>query len=71
MEKEADLFEIAKEIVIKERKSSASFLQRRLSIGYARSALLLDELEEAGVIGKHNGAKPRKILILKTQDKLI
>jgi hypothetical protein len=44
-------------------KASASLLQRRLSVGYARAARLLDILEEQGVIGPADGAKPREILI--------
>ncbi|MGI5841130.1 MAG: DNA translocase FtsK [Patescibacteria group bacterium] len=43
--------------------ASASLIQRHLKLGYARSARLLDELEEAGVIGEAKGAKPREILI--------
>lgn len=44
-------------------KASASLLQRRLKLGYARAARVLDELEQAGIIGPSNGAKPRDILI--------
>ena len=44
-------------------KASASLLQRRLSIGYARAARLLDELEEEGLIGPSNGAKAREIYL--------
>ena len=58
-----DYFEDAKETVINSGKASASFLQRKLRVGYARAAGLLDELEEAGVIGPANGAKPREVLI--------
>ncbi|PIZ70589.1 cell division protein FtsK [Candidatus Peregrinibacteria bacterium CG_4_10_14_0_2_um_filter_43_11] len=51
-------------VIIKETgKASASLLQRRLSVGYARAARILDILEERGVIGPTNGAKPRKIYI--------
>jgi len=60
---EDELYEEAKRIVIEEQKVSASFLQRKLHIGYARSALLLDLLENEGVIGKYNGTKPREILL--------
>lgn len=45
------------------KKASASFLQRRCSIGYAKAARLLDELEEMGLVGPPNGAKPRAIFI--------
>ncbi len=53
----------AKELVIKSGKASASLLQRRLRVGYARAARLLDILEEQGVIGPGDGAKPREILV--------
>ncbi|MFA7314408.1 MAG: DNA translocase FtsK 4TM domain-containing protein [Candidatus Magasanikbacteria bacterium] len=56
------LFEECKDLIIKYEKASASFLQRRLKIGYARAARILDELEEAGIIGPSNGAKAREIL---------
>ncbi len=64
---EDELLEEAKELIINSGKASASFLQRRLSVGYARAARILDLLEEAGVIGPSNGAKPREILISKEQ----
>lgn len=53
----------AKDLVIKSGKASASLLQRRLRVGYARAARLLDILEEQGVIGPGDGAKPREILV--------
>ena len=62
------LYEDAKELVIQAGKASASYLQRRLQIGYARAARLLDILEEQGVIGPLDGAKPRKILIEKQSE---
>ena len=55
------LYDRAKEIVIASKKASASLLQRRLSIGYARAARLLDMLEERGIIGPGEGAKPREV----------
>jgi S-DNA-T family DNA segregation ATPase FtsK/SpoIIIE len=58
-----ELVEQAKDLVIKAGKASASLLQRRLRVGYARAARLLDILEERGVIGPGEGAKPREILI--------
>ena len=58
-----ELIEQAKELVIKTGKASASLLQRRLRVGYARAARLLDILEEQGVIGPGEGAKPREILV--------
>lgn len=57
------LFLEAKNHILESGKASASFLQRRLKIGYARAARILDELEEAGIIGPVQGAKPREILM--------
>ncbi|KKU73296.1 MAG: cell division FtsK/SpoIIIE [Parcubacteria group bacterium GW2011_GWA2_47_26] len=53
----------AKEIILQAGKASASLLQRRLKIGYARAARILDLLEAAGFIGPGDGAKPREILV--------
>ncbi len=64
---EDELLEEAKEIIINMGKASASLLQRKLRIGYARAASLLDALEEAGIVGPANGSKPREILISKEQ----
>jgi DNA segregation ATPase FtsK/SpoIIIE, S-DNA-T family len=55
--------EKAIEAIKESRKASASFLQRRCSFGYAKAARILDELEEMGLVGPSNGAKPRKIFI--------
>ena len=60
---EDPFYEEARDLVIKAGKASASYLQRRLKIGYARAARLLDILEERGVIGPGDGAKPRDILV--------
>ncbi len=57
-----DLYETAKQIVIESGKASTSFLQRKLSIGYARAARLIDILEERGIVGPGNGAKPREVI---------
>ncbi len=57
-----DLFADAKEVVMQSGKASASLLQRRLRVGYARAARLLDILEQEGIIGPADGAKPRDIL---------
>lgn len=56
-----DMYGEAKEVVILAGKASASLLQRRLRVGYARAARLLDILEENGVIGPGDGAKPREV----------
>ncbi|MDD5340884.1 MAG: DNA translocase FtsK 4TM domain-containing protein [Patescibacteria group bacterium] len=58
-----ELFEEAKEIILQAGKASTSFLQRRLKVGYARAARLMDLLEEAGIVGPGEGAKPREILV--------
>lgn len=60
---EDELYEEALETVIAAGKGSASLLQRRLKVGYARAARLLDILEENGAIGPADGAKPRDILV--------
>ncbi|MEQ1561615.1 MAG: DNA translocase FtsK, partial [Nitrospira sp.] len=57
-----DLYEEAKKITIEAGKVSTSYLQRKLGTGYARSARLIDMLEEQGVIEAGSGAKPRKVL---------
>ncbi|MFA5773618.1 MAG: DNA translocase FtsK 4TM domain-containing protein [Candidatus Paceibacterota bacterium] len=57
-----DLYEDARMTVIEAGKASTSYLQRKLGIGYARAAKLIDMLEERRVIGLGNGAKPREVL---------
>ena len=57
-----DLYEDARMTVIDAGKASTSYLQRKLGVGYARAAKLIDMLEERGVIGAGNGAKPRDVL---------
>ena len=61
-EDEDDLYGKAKEVVIEAGKASTSYLQRKLRIGYARAARLMDILEEKGIIGPGEGAKPREVL---------
>ncbi len=63
-----ELYEEAYDIVVKAGKASTSLLQRRLRIGYARAARLMDLLEERGVIGPPDGAKPREVLIEKDSE---
>lgn len=62
-EPDDDMFEEAAEAVFRAGKASASMLQRRLRVGYARAARLLDLLEERGIIGPADGARPRDVLI--------
>ena len=57
-----DLYEDARITVMEAGKASTSYLQRKLGIGYARAAKLIDMLEERHVIGAGNGAKPRDVL---------
>lgn len=60
---EDDMYPDAKLVVMEAGKASASLLQRRLRVGYARAARLLDILEEKGVIGPGDGAKPREVYL--------
>jgi len=55
------LLEDARKVVLESKKASASLLQRRLRVGYARAARLIDLLEERGVVGPQDGAKPREV----------
>jgi S-DNA-T family DNA segregation ATPase FtsK/SpoIIIE len=59
---EDDFYEEAREIVLQAGKASTSYLQRKLRVGYARAARLIDMLEERGVIGPGEGAKPREVI---------
>ncbi len=59
---EDPLMDKALEIVFAAGKASASFLQRRLKIGYNRAARLIEEMERRGIVGPQNGSKPREIL---------
>ena len=59
---DAVLYERAKQICFERKGASASYLQRRLSIGYNRAARLVEQMEEEGIVGPANGSKPREIL---------
>lgn len=65
-----ELYEEARELAVKTGKASASYFQRRFSIGYARAARLLDILEERGVVGPGEGAKPREVLIKNIEEEI-
>jgi S-DNA-T family DNA segregation ATPase FtsK/SpoIIIE len=65
-----DLFDEALAVVAEAKKASASLLQRRLKVGYARAARLLDLMESAGYIGPGDGAKPRDVDIEKIDERL-
>ncbi|UTC74976.1 cell division protein FtsK [Treponema sp. OMZ 792] len=56
------LYDEALQIVLAEGKASASYIQRRLKIGYNRAARIVEEMEERGVVGPANGSKPREVI---------
>ena len=62
-----ELIEKAIDIVVEMGQASTSSLQRKLKLGYARAARIMDELEQVGIIGPSEGSKPRKILMTKSQ----
>ena len=57
----------AVEVVFDSKQASVSMLQRRLKLGYARAARIMDEMEEKGIVGPNQGSKPREILITREQ----
>jgi len=58
-----DLFDEAAQIVIQDKKASASYLQRKLKIGYNRAARIIEMMEEMGMVSEADGSKPREVLI--------
>ena len=62
-----ELLPAAVEVVLETGQASVSMLQRRLKLGYARAARIVDEMEEKGIVGPFQGSKPRAILITKEQ----
>jgi S-DNA-T family DNA segregation ATPase FtsK/SpoIIIE len=60
---EKDLYQQAVEVVVRDRKASTSYIQRRLQIGYNRAASLMERMEQEGVVGQPNHAGKREILI--------
>jgi len=63
-----DMYKDAVRVVIDSGKASASLLQRRLRVGYARAARLVEEMEEQGIIGPADGARPRDVLVSSLDD---
>ena len=61
------LIEKAIDVVVEMGQASTSSLQRKLKLGYARAARIIDELESMGVVGPYEGAKPRKVIMSKQQ----
>ena len=62
-----ELLEQAVDIIMETGQASVSMLQRRLKLGYARAARIVDEMEERGIVGAFSGSKPRELLITKEQ----
>jgi len=62
-----ELFYDAVEIVLDTKQASTSMLQRRLKLGFSRAGRIIDQMEESGIIGPMDGAKPRKILITREE----
>ena len=63
-----ELFRDAVEVVCQYDRASASLLQRRLSIGYARAARIIDQLQAGGIVGPADGSKPREVLIRSAEE---
>ena len=57
----------AVDVIMETGQASVSMLQRRLKLGYARAARIVDEMEEKGIVGPFQGSKPRAILITKEE----
>ena len=62
-----EMLPAAVEVILDTKQASVSMLQRRLKLGYARAARIVDEMEEKGIVGPFQGSKPREILITKEQ----
>ena len=62
-----EMFEAAVEVVLDAGQASTSMLQRKLRLGYGRAARIMDEMQQAGIIGEPEGSKPRRVLITKQQ----
>jgi S-DNA-T family DNA segregation ATPase FtsK/SpoIIIE len=62
-----ELFDQAVQIVVEAKQASVSLLQRRMRIGYARAARLIDQMEARGIVGPYEGSKPREVLISEGQ----
>ena len=66
-EEQDELFPAAVDVILELGQASVSMLQRRLKLGYARAARLVDQMEQQGIVGPFEGSKPRQILITKEQ----
>ncbi len=65
------LFKEAVEIVLNDEQASISYIQRKLKVGYSRAGRIVDQMEEMGIIGPHEGSKPRKLLKTKEEIDII
>jgi S-DNA-T family DNA segregation ATPase FtsK/SpoIIIE len=66
-----EMLAAAVEVILETGQASVSMLQRRLKLGYARAARIVDEMEEKGIVGPFEGAKPRQLLITREQWELM
>ena len=66
-EEQDELFPAGVDVILDLGQASVSLLQRRLKLGYARAARLMDQMEEKGIVGPSEGSKPRQILITRDQ----
>ena len=62
-----EMLPAAVDVILETKQASVSMLQRRLKLGYARAARIVDEMEELGIVGPYQGSKPREILITQEQ----
>ena len=62
-----EMLPAAVDVILEIGQASVSMLQRRLKLGYARAARIVDEMEEKGIVGPYQGSKPRDILVTKEQ----
>ena len=62
-----EMLPAAVDVILDTKQASVSMLQRRLKLGYARAARIVDEMEEMGIVGPFQGSKPRSIMITKEQ----
>jgi S-DNA-T family DNA segregation ATPase FtsK/SpoIIIE len=62
-----ELLPQAVDVILETGQASTSLLQRRLKLGYARAARIVDQMEDLGVVGQHEGSKPRQILVTREE----
>ena len=62
-----EMLPAAVDVILETGQASVSMLQRRLKLGYARAARIMDEMEERGIVGPFEGSKPRQLLITREQ----